>query len=222
MGEAGATARNEIDVTRNVELADLHFLHPAVLDFPAHAHARDDGHAHAHLHEAFDAFDGGHFDGHVEGSTVAGEEFNDAAAKGRFDTVGDEGFGSEVSNVDFAFFSQGVSRLHDQGQLVFENYCGLELRIAGDKGDSAEIEAVVQDFVWNLAGQHAVNTDLDTRMKFAKFCESRKESVNGTFVYAEGKFAASKALEFGETFLDFVAEIDETLGVVSEKRARIS
>src|SRR5207302_1623173 len=96
MGEAGATARNEIDVTRNVELADLHFLHPAVLDFPAHAHARDDGHAHAHLHEAFDAFDGGHFDGHVEGSTVAGEEFNDAAAKGRFDTVGDEGFGSEV------------------------------------------------------------------------------------------------------------------------------
>jgi hypothetical protein len=67
-----------------------------------------------------------------------------------------------------------------------------------------------------------VNTDLDSRVEFAKFGESGKESVNGTFVYAEGKFAAMKAFEFGEAFLNFVAKIDKALGVVSEKHARIS
>ena len=63
--EAGAAAGNEIDVARDVELANFEFFHPAVFDFPSNAHTRDDGNSHAHLHEAFDAFDSGHFDGHV-------------------------------------------------------------------------------------------------------------------------------------------------------------
>ena len=72
-GKAGATAGNQVDVAWDIELTDLQFLHPAVLDFPSNAHARNDGHAHAHLHEALDALDGGHFDGHVERSAVARE-----------------------------------------------------------------------------------------------------------------------------------------------------
>src|SRR5208282_6874523 len=90
VGEAGAAARDQVDVARHVHLADLHFFHPAVLDFPLHAHARHDGHAHAHLHEALDAFDGGHFDGHFQFGAVSREEFDDAAAKRRFDAMGDK------------------------------------------------------------------------------------------------------------------------------------
>src|SRR5207245_7827467 len=112
-GEAGAAAGNEIDVARNIELANFQFFHPAVFDFPKNAHARNDSHAHAHLHEALDAFDGGHFDGHVERGTMAREEFDDAAAEGRFDAVGDESFFSEIGDVDFAFFRQDMFRRDD-------------------------------------------------------------------------------------------------------------
>src|SRR5579883_1560292 len=51
VGQAGAAAGNQIDMTRHIELADFDFFHPAVFDFPLHAHARNDGHAHAHLDE---------------------------------------------------------------------------------------------------------------------------------------------------------------------------
>src|SRR5579883_2221706 len=71
--QAGASPGNQIDMTGHIELADFDFLHPAVLNFPLDAHARNDGHAHAHLDEALDAFDGGHFNGHIEGGAMAGK-----------------------------------------------------------------------------------------------------------------------------------------------------
>ena len=40
-------------------------LHPAMIDFPRDAHTRHDRYTHPHLHEAFNAFDCGHFRGHV-------------------------------------------------------------------------------------------------------------------------------------------------------------
>jgi len=82
MREARAATRNKIDVARHVQLPHFYLFHPAVLDFPTNAHARHDGHAHAHLHEALDAFDGGHFNGHIECGAVSGKQFNNAAAKG--------------------------------------------------------------------------------------------------------------------------------------------
>src|SRR5947209_5250623 len=106
MREARAAPRNEVDVARHIQLPDLHFLHPAAFDFPMNAHARDDGHAHAHLDEALDAFDGGHFDGHVERGAVSRKQFNDAAAKGRFDAVGDEVFFAKLGDINFAFFRE--------------------------------------------------------------------------------------------------------------------
>src|ERR1700737_1006046 len=94
VGKAGAAATYEIDVAGNVDLLHFSFLlfYPAVFYFPLHAHARHDGYAHAHLHEALDAFDGGHFDGHVELGVIAREKFNDAASEWGFDDVGDEHF----------------------------------------------------------------------------------------------------------------------------------
>src|SRR4030088_672388 len=90
--KACAASAHEIDVAWNVELIHFYFFHPAVFNFPLHAHARHDGYAHAHLHEALDAFDGGHLDGHVELSVIAREKFNDAASEWRFDDVRDEHF----------------------------------------------------------------------------------------------------------------------------------
>src|SRR5215472_4091109 len=114
-GEAGSATRDEINVSGDIELANFQFFHPAVLDFPPHAHARNDGDAHAHLHETLDAFDGGHFDGHVEGGAVAREKLDDAAAKGRFDAVGDKTPLGEVGDVDFTFFREDMFRRDDQG-----------------------------------------------------------------------------------------------------------
>ena len=73
VGEAGATAGDKVDVAGHIELFYFYFFHPAVFDFPLDAHARDECDAHAHLHDAFDAFNGGHFDRHVERGAMARE-----------------------------------------------------------------------------------------------------------------------------------------------------
>ena len=220
-GKAGAAARNEIDVARNIELANFQFFHPAVLDLPLHAHARNDGHAHAHLHEALDAIDSGHFDGHVERGTMTREEFDDAAAKRRFDAVGDERFFGQVSDIHFAFFRQDMFRRDDQGQLVFQDFRGLKLGITRDERNGAEIEAIVQDLVRNIAGKHAMDANQDSGVQFAEGGEGGEKRVDGAFVDAKGEFSALEAFEFGEAFLDFVAEIDEAFGIVAEKGARV-
>ena len=220
-GEAGAAAGNEIDVARNIELANFQFFHPAVFDLPLHAHARNDGHAHAHLHEALDAIDSGHFDGHVERGTMTREEFDDAAAEGRFDTVGDERFFGKVSDIHFAFFRQDMFRRDDQGQLVFPDFRGLELGIARDERNGAEIEAIVQDFVRNVAGKHAMDANQDAGVQLAEGGERGEKRVNGAFVDAKGEFAALKAFEFAEAFFDFVAEVDEAFGILAEKSASV-
>ena len=93
--------------------------------------------------------------------------------------------------------------------------------IARHKGNGAEIEAVVQDLVGNIAGKHAVNAHVDPGMQFAKFGKGGKKGVNGAFVDTERKFTAVEALECVESLFDFVAEVDETLGVISEKCAGI-
>ena len=218
-GEAGSAARNEIDVARNIELANFQFFHPAVVDFPLHTHARNDGHAHAHLYEALDAFDSGHLDGHVERCAMARKQFDDAAAKRRFDAMRDKVFPGEVGDVDLAFFREDMFRRNHQGEFILQDFGGLELRVARDEGDGAEIEAIVEDFVWNVAGKHAVNPDLDAGMQLAEFGERGKKGVDGAFVNPERKFAALEAFEFGKAFFDFVAKVDEALGVVAKKRA---
>ena len=190
MGEARAAPRNEVDVPRHIQLPHLYFLHPAAFDFPVNAHARDDGDAHAHLHEAFDAFDGGHFNGHIEGGAISGKQFNDAAAKGRLDAVSDEVFFAKLGDIDFAFFCEDVLGVDDQCQLIFADFRSQKLGVAGDERDGAEIEAVVQDFMRDVARKHAVDAHLDARMLFAKFGQGGKESVDGAFVHTHGEFAA--------------------------------
>ena len=221
MGEARAAAGDEIDVARHVHLADFHFFHPAVIDFPVNAHARHNGHAHAHLDETLDAFDSGHFDGHVEGGAVAREQLDNTAAEGRLYDMGDEILGAEFRDINFALFGERVFRRNNKSQLIFEDFRGLELGIAGNVGDGAQIEAVIEDFVGDIAGKHAVDADLDAGMQFAKLGQGGEKRVNGTFVDADGKFAALETFEFGKTFFDFVAEVDEAFGVFLEEQAGV-
>jgi len=110
---------------------------------------------------------------------------------------------------------------YNQSQFVFQDFSGLELRVARNEGDGAEVQAVVQNFVRNVAGEHAVDSDLHSGMQLAEFCQGGEEGVDGAFVYAEGEFAALEAFEFGEALGDFVTEIDEAFGVVFEKSAGV-
>jgi hypothetical protein len=208
-------------VAGEAELADFHFFHPAVFEFPLDAHARDDRYAHAHLDEAFDAFDGGQFYRHVQHCAISGEEFDDAAAVGGFDAVGDEVFVAEIRHVDFAFLGEGVFWGNDQGELVFADFGGLKLRLLWDVGDCADVQAVIEDFVGDVAGKHAVDADLDAGMELAEGGQRREKCVDGAFVDAQGEFAAREAFQLAQSFFYFVAEVDQTLGVVLEEGAGV-
>ncbi len=87
-----AAAVEQIQVAGHAELADFDLDEQALLDFPTHAHARHDGYADIHLHEALDAFDGGQLDVHAQRDVMFGEKLHDALAKRGFDDVGDEVF----------------------------------------------------------------------------------------------------------------------------------
>src|SRR5712692_1318450 len=73
----------------------------------------------------------------------------------------------------------------------------------------------------NVARKHAVDAHLDAGMFFAEFGEGREQSVDGAFVHAEREFASLQALQFGEPLFDFIAEVNQALRVVLQKRSRI-
>src|SRR6267142_4273424 len=115
MRQTRSAARYQVHVAGQAQLPHLHFFHPTALDLPLHAHARDDRYAHAHLHKALDAFDGRHFDRHVQRGAMSGEKFDNSATKRRLDDVPDEGFIGEVFDVHFPALGQRMLQRHHQG-----------------------------------------------------------------------------------------------------------
>jgi hypothetical protein len=95
------------------------------------------------------------------------------------------------------------------------------LRVAGNEGDGAEVETVVDDFVGDVAGKHTMETNLNTGVSFAEFGERGEEGVDGAFIDAEGELATLKTLELQETFFDLVAEVEEAIGVFAEELAGV-
>jgi hypothetical protein len=75
--------------------------------------------------------------------------------------------------------------------------------------------------VGDIAGKNAVYADLNGGMFLAEDGQGGKQSVDGTFIYAEGKFAALEAFEVGKAFFYLVAEVDEALGVFLEDHAGV-
>ena len=221
MREARPAPRNEIDVARDVQLPHFYFLHPTVFDFPMNAHARHDGHAHAHLNEALDAFDGGHFNGHMERGAVSRKQLNDAAAEGRFDTVRDKSFFAKLGDIDFTLLRKEMLGVHDQSQLILQDLRGLKLGIAGHVRYRAEIQAVVQDLMRNVPGKHAMHAHLDAGMLFPKFGQGGEQGVDGALVDSQREFPALQVRQFGEPFFDLIAEVNEAFCVVLQKRSRI-
>src|SRR5215467_7158702 len=222
VGQAGASPGNHIDVTRQIELVNFYFLHPAVIDLPSDAHARHDRHAHAHLHKALDAFDGGHFDGHVERGFVAAEELDDAATEGRFDAVRHKTLAPEVGDVHLLAPGQRMFGMHHQRKFVLEYFRGLQLRVAGNKGYGAQIESIVQNLVRDVAREHAVNADLHARVGPPELGKGGQKGMNRAFVDTERKLAAGEAFQFGKPLFYLVAEIDEALGVVAQQVTGVS
>jgi hypothetical protein len=188
--QTGAAARDQVDMARHVHLPHFYFLHPAVLDFPLDTHSRDDGYTHTHLHEALDAFDGGHFDGHFQFDAVSGKKFDDTSAERGFHAVGDEVFVAQVGDVDFALLCKRVFRRNDESELVFTDFGGLELWLLRNVGNGADVQAIIKDFVRNVAGEHAMDTDQDAGMELSESGEGRKKGVDGAFVYAERELSA--------------------------------
>jgi hypothetical protein len=221
VGEAGAAAGDDVEVAGDIELADFEFLQGAVFDFPVDAHARNNGDAHTHLYEALDALDGRHFHGHIERGAMAGEEFDDPAAEGRFDNVGDEIFLAELFDLDVLFSGEWMLGWNDEGKFVFQDFRGQELRIARHEGNGAEIESVVDDFVGNIAGEHAVEPDLDARVSFAEAGEGGEQGMDGALIDTQGKFAALEAFEFHQAFFDFVTEVEKAFSIFPEQGAGI-
>src|ERR1700756_4192442 len=82
VGETGSSTGDQVNMTRKIELPDLDLFHPTALDFPLHAHARNDRDADTHLYKALDALDGWHFDGHIQGGAISRKKLDDAATVG--------------------------------------------------------------------------------------------------------------------------------------------
>src|SRR3974390_2006712 len=75
--------------------------------------------------------------------------------------------------------------------------------------------------MWNIARKHAVHAHLHARVDFAELGKSREQGVDRAFIYAKRKFTTFQALQFHQTFLDLVAQIQQALRVVLEQSAGV-
>jgi hypothetical protein len=62
----------------------------------------------------------------------------------------------------------------------------------------------------------------DSRIPFAELADGRKKGVNGKLVDAQRELAAVEAFQLGKAFLHFVAEVDETFGIIFQECASVS
>ena len=134
--------------------------------------------SHAHLHEALDAFNRRHFDGHIQSGVIAAKKFDHAAAKRRFHAVGNEAFVFEIGHIHFFAFGERMFRRHHQSEFILQDFRGLQLRFARHKRNRPQIQPVIHHFVRNIAGKHAVNTNLYARMKLSELPERRQQCMN--------------------------------------------
>ena len=80
--------------------------------------------------------------------------------------------------------ASALAVLDDQGQLILQNFRSVQLRIARDERDGADIEPIVQHLVRNVARKHAVHPYLHARVQFAKSRKGGEQRVDGAFVHA--------------------------------------
>ena len=92
---------------------------------------------------------------------MLGEKLNDALAEGRFDDVGDEAFLAQFGEIGAAALGEAVLGRDHEGQLVAEDLDGGELRLLGNEGGDAEVEAIVQELAGNVAREGAADGQMD-------------------------------------------------------------
>jgi hypothetical protein len=221
VGERLAAPVEQIQIAGHVQLANLDLDQQALFDLPAHAHARHDRHADIHLHEALDAFDGGELDAHVQRDVMLGEELNDALAKRRFHDVGNKAFLTQFGELGAAALREAMFGRNDQGKLIAKDFYRGELRLLGDERRDAEIQAIVQQFRGDIAGKRAAHGQMDLRIKPAIAGQDGQQRVDGAFVDAKGKFAATTGAEVVDGAADFIAQVQNTFGITDQEPAGV-
>ena len=108
-----------------------------------------------------------------------------------------------------------------EGQLVAKDLDGGELRLLGNEGGDAEVEAIVQELAGNVAREGAADGQMDLRVHLPIAGQDGEQGVDGAFVDAEGELAAAAGAEVVDGAADFVAKIEDALGVADQEAAGV-
>src|SRR6201999_1173801 len=110
------------------------------------------------------------------------EKLDDAAAIWRLDDVSDEGFLAQVFDVHFALLGERMLQRNDEREFVLQYFGRLQLWLAWDERNRANVETIVEHFVGNVARKHPVHANLDAGGSRAECGQRGQQRVNRTFV----------------------------------------
>ena len=150
-----------------------------------------------------------------------GEHLHDAMPVRRFDDMRDERLLAERRDVYFAAFRQAVVRPHHQHQRISIKLDRGEFALLGQIRNHADIQLMVQQLARNRAGKNPVYAEVDSRMHVSETVERRQKRVDRAFVHSDGDLPALQAAKFLQSFANFLAHIEHSLGVLEQQHARI-
>jgi len=178
--QARTSPRNEIEVIGGIFNCRTFtsFIQPCSSSHCTHI-ARYDRHAHTHLHEALDAFNRRHLDGMLERRAVSRQNSSITRRRKGDSTMCAMKFSppSSATSTITLSSSPGVCLGgYNQRQLILQYFRCQQLRVARHKGNRAEVQTVVQNFVWNIAGKHAVHAHLYAGVLFRNLASAGRSA----------------------------------------------
>ena len=88
-------------------------------------------------------------------------------------------------------------------------------------GEHAELRAVAQHVVGNVAAQRALHLDLDHGMQAAELGQQRQQVEHGEFVGRDDQLAFLQFAQFSQRFGGLAAQVDQLFGVFEENLAGV-
>ncbi len=222
--EAGMGVRRAGAMHKPETASDFQFGHGDLHEF-ATGELRLDGEtghesdAIAARHEAFDGFEAGQLNPHVEGGLVPGKGLDHPLAERRSDGVRDEVLRAQLADGNLLLFGERMFGVDDKGNGVGVDGNGVEARIFRAEGQDAELDGSLEELIGDLAGQRALHSDANLREIATKLVEHGKEPQAGIFVGSKGEAAAFEGAEFLERGDGFAAQTQQALGVAAQQFA---
>ena len=118
-------------------------------------------------------------------------------------------------------FARRWPRPDDQHERVAIKFDGFKLALLRQIGNHADIEMMIHDLAWHVAGKHSMNLHMNSGMNLPVTRERRQQRVNRTLVHAERNLAAFQSTQFLHAFADFFAQIQHAVGVFNEQQAGV-